>query len=558
MDVNVRGFGKLLLASLIAVSGFAAAAADLGLVDAVKQGDKQTVRTLLKEHANVNTPQPDGATPLAWAVHQDDLETVDMLIAAGANVNAANEYGVTPLSLACANSNAAMVEKLLKAKANPNAALWTGETPLMTCAATGNADAVKSLLDHGANVNAKELDKGQTALMWALAKKRPDVVKVLVARGADVHARSKVFPAPEPFQVPCTVKDPCLTGKHDGMTYADSIHFPKTMGGFTPLLFAAQQGDIDSAQILLKAGAKLTESTPEEGTALVIASASGHEKFALFLLEQGADPNAKDGWGITSLHYALHEGLLAVSGYKPEATDRFGWMRPDMPDLAKALLQHGADPNAKIAYDFPPYDYAPISRSNGNDLPQISLVGATPFFLAAAIGDLGLMRTLVEGRANAKIMTAGGTSSLMVAAGVAHERGGIGFGGQNRAETQKTADDHKRILEAVKMAFELGGDVNAANVDGRTALHAAVYMGEPDVVQFLAEKGANLNAKDKYGETPLSIALGDPEGLVYRQLGGGRYDYSFRQPKEQKEIAALLVKLGATPFTGKKRDRSGE
>ena len=108
------------------------------------------------------------------------------------------------------------------------------------------------------------------------------------------------------------------------------------------------------------------------------------------------------------------------------------------------------------------------------------------------------------------------------------------------------------------MTVELGGDVNAANSKGQTALHAAAFMGYSSVIEYLASKGANLNAKDKYGETPLTIALGDPEGLVYRQLGGGRYDYSFRQPKEQKKIAELLVKLGAAPFTGKKRDRSGE
>jgi len=239
-------------------------------------------------------------------------------------------------------------------------------------------------------------------------------------------------------------------------------------------------------------------------------------------------------------------------------TDRFGWFRPNLPELAQALLTRGADPNARIEHDVPPYDYAPISRSNGNNLPQITLVGATPFLLAAASGDPELMRFLVERRANPRLATVRGTTPVMVAAGMAHERGGVGFGGQVGIEYLKTAEDKNRILEAVRMAAELGGDVNAVNEKGQTALHSATYMGYADVVQLLAEKGADLNAKDKYGQTPLSIALGDPEGLVYRQLGGGRYDYSFRQPKLQKNLADLLVKLGATPFTGKYRDRSGE
>ena len=533
------------------------AATSLRIADAVEQGNAEAVRSMLKEHADVNAPQADGATALAWAVHHDDLETADLLIRAGANPNAANDYGVTPLHLACTNRNGQMIEKLLSAHANPNVATWTGETPLMTCANTGSLEGVKALIAHGANVNAKENQKDQTALMWAAAKKHPDIVKALIAAKADVHARSKLINLPEAFQVPCTPKDPCLSGAKDGYTYASTVHFPKTAGGFSALLFAAQQGDVESAQALIAAGAKVDDGTKEEGTALVIAAASGQEKMALFLLDKGANPNAKDGFGITPLHYALHAGMLAISSYKPEPTDRFGWQRPNMPELAKALLQKGADPNAKIEHDFPPYDYAPISRSNGNNLPQITLVGATPFLLAAASHDLGLMKTLVEDRANAKLATISDTTPLMVAAGMAHERGGVGFGGQV-GEDLKNPEEEKEVLEAVKMAVELGADVNAKNEKGWTALHAAVYMGYPEVIKYLAEHGADLNIKDKYGETPVSIALGDPEGLVYRQLGGGRYDYSFRQPKVQKPIYELLVKLGAAPFTGKYRDRSGE
>jgi ankyrin repeat protein len=531
---------------------------DLRLVSAAKQGDRAAVRALLTEGADVNAAQPDGETALHWAANRDDLETADLLIRSGANVNASNDYGVTALALACASRSAGMVERLLQAKANPNLALWTGETPLMACAKTGNLVSVKALLDHGADVNAVESEKEQTALMWAVANRHPDIAQALIARGADVHARSKAFPVPEPFVVPCTPDSPCANGQTEGTTYPASVHFPKTAGGFTPLLFAAQQGDVESARILLAAGADVNEATPEDGTALIVASASGHEKLALFLLEMGADPNAKDSYGITPLHYAIYEGLLTLSVFKPSTTDQFGWSRHNMPELAKALLAHGADPNARIAHDFPPYDYPLLSRSRGLDLAQLSLVGATPFLLATAAADLDLMRVLVEGRANARLGTADGNFPPMVAAGMAHERGGYGFGGQVGGEYETTAEEQKRILEAVKLTLELGGDVNAVNERGQTAVHAATFLGYADVLRFLAEKGANLDLKDKYGQTPVSIALGDPEGLVFRQLPGGQYDYSFRQPKLQEDIAELLVKLGAKPFTGKPRDRSGQ
>ena len=520
---------------VLSLGSLSAAVDDSSLADAVKRGDRSAVRALLEQRADVNAAQADGTTALVWAVHRDDLETAKLLISAGGNVNVATVYGVTSLSLACTNRNTAMVETLLAAGANANAAQVTGETPLMTCARTGNADAVKLLLARGADVNARE-SKGQTALMWAAAEQHATVVKALVEAKADVNARSKEVELPEPLRA---------------VTYTKDVHFPRYSGGFTPLMFAARKGDVESARILLDAGAKINDTPTADGigdgTALVIATASGHEPLALFLLERGADPNAADGYGITTLHWALMEGIKALIGGGGAATDRF-WYHPNMPNLVRALLTRGANVNARIAKDFPPYDNLLFGHTLGNNLPQISLVGATPYLLAAATGEVGTMRLLVEARGDPKLMTVDSTSPLMVAAGVGTERG------------DRSEESEAQALEAAKLAIMLGGDVNARNREGRTALHAAVSLGDKEMIRFLAEKGADLEAKDLYGQTPLSIALGDPEGRIYRQLPGDAHDYRFRQPRPggQKEIAALLLELGAKPFTGKYRDRSGE
>ena len=517
------------------ISSVAAGGAELSLVEAVKEGDRERVRVLLRENVDVNASRLDGATALAWAAYRDDLETADLLIRAGADGNAANEYGVTPLTLACSNRSAAMVKNLLEARANPNAAQWNGETPLMTCASTGSTEGVKLLLAAGADVNAKENEQDQTALMWAVAERHPEIVHALVERGADIHARSKVMQRPDPFLI--------KTQGIFGLNYRPTVHFPKTAGGFTPLLFAAQQGDIESARILLAAGSNVNDAAPEEGSALVIATASGHDKMALFLLENGADPNTKDGYGITALHYALYEGLLILSGFRRSATDQLGWLRPNMPELVKALLAHGADPNARIEKNFANLDHPLLARAS-EEHPQINIVGATPFILAAASGDVQAMRTLVEGRANPKLVTAEGATPFMVAAGLGTERG---------------SRDEKKAVEAAKLALALGADVNETIAeDGRTPLHAAAYLGWNEMIEFLVANGAKLDVKDMWGQTPLTIALGDPEGLVYRQLPNGRYDDRFRRPREQKRTAELLLKLGAPPFTGKYRDRSGE
>jgi uncharacterized protein len=529
--MNARSKWLAGAALLLPLSVWAAAGKDLRLVDAVRAGEKDAVRSLLDAHADVNAAQADGATPLAWAVYRSDLETADLLIRAGADVNAANDYGITPLTLACSNQNAAMVSRLLAAGADANRAQDTGETPLMTCSRTGTTDGVKALLDAHADVKARDTERSQTALMWAVAEKHPEVTKLLVEHGAEVSARSKLIDLPTPLKA---------------ATYSKNVYHPSQKGGFTPLLFAAQSGDLDSARTLAAAGADVNESTGYEGSALLVAAENGNQDVALFLLEKGANPNATDAYGLTPLHWALQEGIIALYGGRSTITDKY-WLHPNMPELVHALLARGADPNARMQKDFYPYDVHRFGRALGNNLPQVWLAGVTPFMLAAATGDMPEMRLLVEGRADPKVATVRGASPLMVAAGMGRER-----------ETY-TEEDRQRYLEAVKLCLALGGDVNATDQDGRTALHGAVFLGFTEMIEFLAAHGANLEAKDKYGQTAMTIALGDPEGLVYRQLPGDAFDYSFRQPgKENKAVVEVLLKLGAKPFTGKYRDRSAE
>jgi ankyrin repeat protein len=447
------------------------------LAEAAAKQDKATLRALIRDKADVNAPQADGATALHWAVHWDDLESVDLLIGAGANVNARNDYSATPLSLACTNGNAAMVEKLLAAGANPNTPAASGETPLMRCARTGNAAAVKSLLARKAESSAKDNEQGQTALMWAVAQKHPAVTEVLIQGGADIRARSK--------------------------------------GGFTPLLFAARVDDVESAKLLLAAGADVNETAPNGMTPLVLASASGQEALGVFLLDKGADPNARDAVGATALHYTVMKGITSLNEVR-FANYVAHLFRPSMEGLAKALLAHKANPNLEIEKP------VPLGGSRSRHV-----VGATPFLIAAASPDPAIMRMLISAGANPKVKTKDGLTALMLAAGVAR--------GQDF-----TDEDKRTSLDAVRIAVDAGADVNAANEDGLTAMHGAAANGADAVVQYLVQKGAKLEVRDKYQQTPLSIATGErlpwiPDG---DELG------EIIQPSTRD----LLLKLGAVPL----------
>ena len=480
-------------------------AADLRLVEAAKTGDKVAVRALLKQHVDVYTSVADGATALSWASYRDDLETADLLIAAGANVNAANDYGATPLMLACVNGSAGMVDKLLKSGANPNSSVLTGarqpgETVLMRCAHTGNVETVKLLLAAEADVNAKENRQGDTALMWAVAQRHDDIARVLIAHKADVRAR--------------------------------------TSDGFTALMFAAQQGDADSAQMLLDAGADVNDVTPDGDSALLVASSSGHEAFSIYLLEHGANPNAVERNGTTALHYAIMDGLGQLGGGSAYHADEPYRHRPDMVALVKALLAHGANPNARLltpTVERP--QYARILRINNPNTGggRIKPAGATPLMLAALSIDPDLMRILLAAGADPRLMTTDSVTLLMVALGLGREKA--------RSASSIRRSSSPEIMEMVKMLVDLGADVNAVETDtGLTPLHcAAFYGGSERIIQYLVEKGAKLDPKTTAGQTPLAIASAvAPKGAVERNL----VPYAY-----WKDSVDLLLKLGATPLT---------
>jgi len=504
--MRVKSLLRWWMVPLCAVAAVAAAPVnDLPLVEAVKSQNKEAVRALLKQSVDVNAPQADGATALHWAAYWDDQETASLLIRAGAAVNWADEHGVTPLWLACNNGSAPMVGTLLKAGANPNIALSSGETPLMTASRTGDAGAVRLLLAHGADPNAREGSRGQTALMWAVAQQHSDVVRALVEHGADIHARSDVRP-----QVVNTGGD-----GNNALTSGNPPHPAEiAQGGFTPLLFAAQHGDLDSARLLLEVGANVNDTAPAGMSALVVAAHSSHGALAAFLVDKGADANAADA-GYTALHAAVLRGDL---------------------ELVKALLAHGANPNA-------PLIRGTVTRRNSADweLGHI-LVGATPFWLAARFVEPGIMRVLAANGAD-PLFTKDGTTALMVAMGTVGGATGVdrlSRGGSNRGryEIPPDPDEDERTLEAAELAIELGADVNAVDRAGDTALHVAAARRLNAVIELLANSGARLDVKNKQDQTPLAVAM-----------AGGRRRAAFEDTAVDERFrvtADLLRKLGAT------------
>jgi ankyrin repeat protein len=472
---------RCVLAVAFAIASVAAAPTpDVRLATAARAEDWNTVRALLEQGADPNGALPDGMTALHWAVYRDNDESVGLLTKAGASVNAANVLGVTPLWAACENGSSVIVRRLLDTGANPNATLPSGETVLMTAARTGNADVVRQLLDRGARVNVTA-GRGQTALMWAVAQRHPDVVAALLDHGADVRARSVEYQE--------RVRTETSTKAH-----GDYI-FDMQQGGYSPLLFAARVGDLASAKLLVAAGADVNDKAPYGTTATVVAAHSGYGEIVTFLLEQGANPN-DNGAGYSALHAAI--------------------LRQDE-QAVTALLAHGADPNAPVLR------FTAARRGSRDYYLHPAFVGATPFWLAARLNhQTRIMKLLADHGADPRFVhrvehwvsnggyelsrnNEGPTTSLMAALGMG---GRVSFGedGPDAGPAARQAP----MLEAVKLAVQLGVDVNAANTNGDTALHFAATRGYETILTFLAANGARLDERNKKGQTPLAAALAGP------------------------------------------------
>ena len=447
----MRKFAILLA---ICVFSWSASAANLGrpqIVEAARNSDKVALRSLIQQRADVNAADADGSTALLWAAYHEDLDSADLLLKAGAKPNLATDLGVTPLWQAAENGSSAMVKRLLAAGADPNLALLSGETPLMVGSRSGYPDVVEQLLAKGANPNAHGT-RGQTALMWAVAQKHPEVAKVLLAHHADLSLKSDVW------------SDVMAVPPHGYLGYNKAIPH----GGETALMFATRVGDLESAKLLLAAGANVKDADAWGVSAVTLSEHSGFSDLTLFLLDKGADPNAATN-GFTALDEAI--------------------MRRDEKVVA-SLLDHGADANFTLK------TWTPTRRSSDDFNFEPQIVGATPLWLAARFDEVNVIRMLIAHGADPKF--------VLHSDYVAEQ----GFGQAPRKETATVvmaalgmirtapwvaaprAGAESAALEAVKMAVEGGADLNVANTDGRTALDAAKNLRYQTVVDYLTEHGA--------------------------------------------------------------------
>ena len=532
---------------------------DTRVADAAMMRDADAVRGLIRQAADVNSAQGDGMTALHWAAFNGDVELAQPLLYAGANVEATTRLGAyTPLYLASKHGHGNIVEMLLEAGSNPEKTDVSGMTPLMMAASSGNADLVTMLVEAGAELDAIETERGQTALVFAAAFNRPEAIRVLAEAGADVNKASKQIEPPPPRRRPGqngqqvgqtggrggrggrggqatevagneTPDEPTEKPEDEAAVQTEDEAEDETEGDeeakkddeepelstekgrnpkgkLTPLMYASRDGNFEAVETLVELEADLDAVNADNSTALLLATINGHFDIARHLVESGADVTTASVDGATPL-YGVLRMQWTLRTNRPQPTT-FYEKTPYL-ELMQLMLDRGADPNARlrknlwyIGYNFP------LERNNSS--------GTTPFWKAAAVGDLTGMRLLIEHGADPAIASIEGITPLLIASGA-------GFHGNDALTTPLGRMPALRYL-----VEELGADVNEVdtgpppnpnadqnnqfrrrrNRGGRSALHNAAGRGDTEMILYLVSKGANLEAITKSGQTIADMANG--------------------------------------------------
>jgi ankyrin repeat protein len=567
-----RIIGGVFAGALGALALSAALSAAEGTVaDAAMKGDVATVRTLLKDGADVNAVQGDGVTAMHWAARQGSVDLANTLIVAGANVRATTRFGaITPLHLAAERGSGPVVSLLLKGGADANAKSSTGATPLMFAAASGDTAAITALLDAGAEIDAKERDREQTPLIFAAAANRADAVTLLLARGANKNAATRIIDLmalsangenPDGRNLaakPETANGAAARGAASGRTGAagrarkpglergylinEQVH---TQGGMTALLFAARQGYAEVATALLDAGVDVNQKKGgDHVSALLTATVNGHFDLATLLLERGADPNLVAENGVGPLYAAINLMWAPRAGYpQPRAhlNQRVGYL-----EYMQKLLEKGADPNARVNKK--------VWYSNYNfDQSGVEETGSTAFWRAAYAADVDAMKLLMSFGADPLIPTAKppergefgdagqrvindvsgvppvpvggpGIPSLLASTGVGY---GEGFAGNSHRYAPGG------LLAGVKfLVEEAGADVNARDHEGNSTLHHAASRGDVEMLKYLVSKGADPLVVNREGQTTVDMANGPvqrtqpwPEAIKFLESLGAKNNH---------------------------------
>src|SRR5688500_3389323 len=519
---------------------------------AARNGNPDVIRLLVEAGANVNAREPvRGTTALMWAVEQRHPEAVAALLKAGADPAARSAGAGLPRNYIAPRVNTRAVEEAQRRRERAKAAGRTYEEQLEfefesgqdlggpRNAFTGNRAGQGQAGQQGEQPAGAAQQPVSPAQPPATSDQAPAAAAPQTGAPANPQANAAQGGAggragggggrgrgaggraggAAAAQQPAANPDTQTPDDDDAEVVVAGL-VGGGGGGLTPLVFAAREGDIESAKLLIAAKADVNQTTEYGWTPLLVGVSNRNYELAKVLLDSGANHHLSNKGGWTPVYLATDNRNIE-GGDDPVP-------KPDMDhlELIKLLLDKGADPNAKMKDNTLTRTIFTMQWFYEN--------GATAFIRAAQSSDTALMKLLLQYKADPKVATAQGDNALTASAGI---------GWVDGVTYERSA---KENLEAVRMLLDLGLDPNSANQEGRTPLMGAALKGRPDVIQLLVDRGAKLDARDR-GSRDTHIPGATIAGLTWEALdyAEGLVRVGVQSAVERPEAVALIRKLMA-------------
>lgn len=473
------------------------------LMWAAEHGILRHVQLILRPDMNVNARDNTGQTALVYlnnAIFRDYVPIAEFLLQHGADVHGKDKSGVTPLMRAVSVDSLSLVAKMLDRGAEVNAKDEWGKTAIMYASGDNGVPIAQALLDRGADINASD-KHGKTVLMYAAESGNPPLVRFLLTRGADVKARDADgrtalmwVQGDSPDQVAAIV---------DMLAVQGVDIQARDKNGKTALIWATDESVehhgmnvsaiIATVQGLVAKGADINARDNEGKTALLRAASHRQpDEVIQLLLEKGADVNARDNRGLSTLMWEARWGTPRTHKYGP----------------IKVLRDHGARVGLMEALLLGEQATAQALVNQETDANFKGPFGQTVLMAAAERGYLEVVEALLHRGAEVNAREEYQMSALLFAVGASPN----GMPPERGVEAPKELKDPGRIA-LVKTLIAHGADVNASNKVGETPLQWAAHWGLTDIVRVLIAGGAEV--KGKAGQEALRIAdRGDHADIV--------------------------------------------
>jgi ankyrin repeat protein len=493
-----------------------------------RNGNPQAIKVLVEAGADVNAKEPlRGTTALMWAVEQKHPEAVKALLAAGADPALKSGGAGVARNYMAGRVNTRVVDEARERRLRAQAAGRTYDEQFEFERQNGVPMLGQRGLGQALGADGQPLPQAPAEATAGRQGGAP------AAAAGEAQGAGRRGGGPGGGRAGGGGRQGGARGQGAGQPAqpadqdADDDNNPEVVvaglvggggGGLTALIFAAREGDLESARALLDAGAKVNQQSEYGWTPLLTAVNNRNYQLAKLLIERGADVNLANKGQWTPLYLATDNRNIEGGDYPVPKADM------DHLEFIRLLLEKGANPNARI---------------KDNTLTRTIFTmqwfledGSTPFIRASQSGDTALMKLLLEFKADPKIATNFGDTALTAAGGVGWVPG---------VTYERSV---KENVETIRMLLDLGLDPNGANQDGRTALMGAAMKGRNEAVQLLVSRGADLAQRD-HGSRDTDKATSSAAGHRWQAIdyADGLVRVGVQSAVEYPETSALIRKM---------------